>query len=149
MAEFVKVFVYGTLKPGECNYEAYCAGHVAEVQQAVAHGELFDLPFDYPALDYPAMTQGDRPVYGYLLSFANASILSDLDELEDYSPDRSDDQNEYVRQEIEVFSLEEQPLGIAWVYLMSTERAIGMGGILLPDGKWTAIASEKTTEAKS
>lgn len=136
MAEFVKVFVYGTLKPGECNYEAYCAGQVVEMQQALTYGKLFDLPFDYPA-----MTQGDRPIHGYLLSFADASILSDLDELEDYSPDRSDVQNEYVRQQIEVFSPEGQSLGTAWVYLMSAERAIGMGGVLLPDGKWTAMSS--------
>jgi gamma-glutamylcyclotransferase (GGCT)/AIG2-like uncharacterized protein YtfP len=132
VAEFVKIFVYGTLKPGECNYEAYCAGHVTEVQEAITYGELFDLPFDYPA-----MTEGDRPVYGYLLS-ANLAILSDLDELEGYSPDRHDAENEYVRQEIEVFSLQGHPLGNAWVYLMTAEQAIDMGGVLLPDGKWTS-----------
>ncbi len=139
MAKFVKVFVYGTLKPGECNYESYCVGQVVEVQPAVAHGELFDLPFDYPA-----MAQGDRSVHGYLLSFADVAILSDLDELEDYSPDRADVENEYVRQEVEVFSPEGQSLGTAWVYLMSAARAIGMGGVLLPDGKWTA--AEKAAE---
>ena len=133
MAEFVKVFVYGTLKPGESNYAAYCAGQVTEVQAAFTSGELFDLPFDFPA-----MTVGDRPVYGYLLSFADPSILDELDELEDYRPERADCQNEYIRQELEIFSLEGQSLGNAWVYLMSVERAIGMGGVLLPDGKWTA-----------
>ena len=132
MAEPVKVFVYGTLKPGECNYDSYCADSVIEVQAAVTYGELFDLPFDYPA-----MTEGDRPVHGYLLCFPSPTILSDLDELEDYSPDRPEEQNEYYRQELEIFSPEGKYLDNAWVYLMSAERAIGMGGILLLDGKWT------------
>jgi len=109
------------------------------MQTAFTYGELFDLPFDFPA-----MTAGDRPVYGYLLSFPHSSILEDLDELEDYRPDRADLQNEYVRQELEIFSLEGQSLGSAWVYLMSPERAIGMGGVLRPDGKWTASPDPTT-----
>ncbi|NJR64240.1 MAG: gamma-glutamylcyclotransferase [Leptolyngbyaceae cyanobacterium CRU_2_3] len=132
MSELLKLFVYGTLKPGESNYEAYCAGQAVEVQEAIAYGELFDLPFDYPA-----MTAGDRPVYGYILSFSNAAILDDLDELEGYSSEPSLTPNEYEREEIEVFSLDGRSLGSAWVYLMSVEQAIEIGGILLADGRWT------------
>jgi gamma-glutamylcyclotransferase (GGCT)/AIG2-like uncharacterized protein YtfP len=133
MSELLKVFVYGTLKPGESNYEAYCADHTIDIQEAIAYGELFDLPFDYPA-----MTTGDRPVYGYMLSFANPTVLNDLDELEGYSSDQTSEENEYIRSEIEVFSLEGKPLGVAWIYLMHPKEVTRLGGILLPHGKWTS-----------
>jgi gamma-glutamylcyclotransferase (GGCT)/AIG2-like uncharacterized protein YtfP len=132
MTELLRVFVYGTLKPGESNYEAYCAGQVVESQEAIAYGELFDLPFDYPA-----MTTGDRPIYGYLLSFSDPAVLKDLDELEGYSPDGALEENEYIRDQIEVFSLDGQSLESAWVYLMNLQQAIQLGGVLLVDGKWT------------
>lgn len=42
----VKVFVYGTLKPGESNYQRYCdRSSVVESQRAIALGQLFALPF--------------------------------------------------------------------------------------------------------
>ena len=39
----MKVFVYGTLKPGECNYLRYCEGKVVDACPAIARGELFAL----------------------------------------------------------------------------------------------------------
>jgi gamma-glutamylcyclotransferase (GGCT)/AIG2-like uncharacterized protein YtfP len=65
------VFVYGTLKPGENNYQIYCAGKVLAEQRAIAFGRLFSLP-----AGYPAMTPGDCPVHGFLLSFANSTVRS-------------------------------------------------------------------------
>jgi gamma-glutamylcyclotransferase (GGCT)/AIG2-like uncharacterized protein YtfP len=126
-----RVFVYGTLQPGECNYD-YCASAVVEKQPAIVYGQLFDLP-----LGYPALTPGDAVVYGYLLQFADDSILRQLDELEDYVPHRPIEQNEYVRTLIPTFSLERQPLGTAWVYQMTRTQAQGLGGVLLSQGRWT------------
>jgi len=68
----VRVFVYGTLKPGEANYKRYCANKVVDVKKAFAQGKLFALP-----MGYPAMTLGDSQVYGYLLSFSNPRILNE------------------------------------------------------------------------
>lgn len=65
------VFVYGTLKPGENNYQIYCAGKVLAEQRAITFGRLFSLP-----AGYPAMTPGDCPVHGFLLSFANSTVRS-------------------------------------------------------------------------
>lgn len=127
----MRVFVYGTLKPGECNYDRYCAATAIEVKKAFAYGQLFDLPFGYPA-----MTPGNSPVYGFVLSFVDRVVLEQLDELEDYDPNRLDDQNEYIRAEIETFNLEQQPLGPAWVYLMNVEQAERLGGVVLPGGDW-------------
>lgn len=130
------IFVYGTLKPGEANFDRYCQ-NVLEIQAAIAHGTLYDLP-----LGYPAMTLGNSPVYGFLLSFAQPQILLELDELEDYRPDRPMEENEYYRQKIQTFSLSHQSLGDAWVYLMELEKAKRLGGVLLSEGQWARMSGD-------
>jgi gamma-glutamylcyclotransferase (GGCT)/AIG2-like uncharacterized protein YtfP len=130
--EEIRVFVYGTLKPGEENYERYCKSY-CKAQAAMVLGRLYDLP-----LGYPALTVGELPVYGFLLSFADSDILAILDELEDYSPTRPLDQNEYFRVKTEVFCLDRQPLGWAWTYCMEQTQVQQLGGVLLPDGKWSS-----------
>ncbi|KAF3885796.1 MULTISPECIES: gamma-glutamylcyclotransferase family protein [Nostocales] len=130
----LKVFVYGTLKPGEDNYDRYCAGKVVDAVSAIARGKLFALP-----VGYPAMAPGNSSVRGYLLSFANAKVLTDLDELEDYHPATDESENLYIRQQIEVHDLQGQSLGWAWVYLMKEELATKLGGIFLPDGWWSKL----------
>lgn len=132
----LRVFVYGTLKPGECNYDRYCAASVVAVQEAFAYGQLFALPFGYPA-----MTPGNSPVYGFVLSFAEPATLVKLDELEDYEPHRPADQNEYIRVEIATFSLDRQPIGPAWVYLMSLEQVKCLKGMLLPKRYWAGSSN--------
>lgn len=108
----LKLFVYGTLKPGESNYQRFCAGKVVEEKRAIAIGLLFALPFGYPA-----MTNGDATVRGYLLTFALKEVLHELDRLEGYHRERPAEQNEYNRQLIETFNLSGEPLETAWVYL--------------------------------
>jgi gamma-glutamylcyclotransferase (GGCT)/AIG2-like uncharacterized protein YtfP len=130
------VFVYGTLKPGEENFDRYCAGRIVSAQEAIALGQLYDLPFGYPA-----MTPGSGLVYGVVLSFTDPTLLVHLDELEAFDPHRPPEENEYIRQKIETFSLNCQPLGWAWVYLMNSEQAKQLGGMLLPDGWWTGKAA--------
>ncbi|WP_017655499.1 gamma-glutamylcyclotransferase family protein [Fortiea contorta] len=129
----VRVFVYGTLKPGEINYQKYCADKVVRAERATTRGQLFALP-----LGYPAMTPGESLVQGYLLSFANSSILLELDELEDYQPQRQVSQNLYTRQEVEVFNLLGITLAWAWVYLMTPDRVSRIGGIRQSDGWWSS-----------
>ncbi|MEO1522492.1 MAG: gamma-glutamylcyclotransferase [Cyanobacteria bacterium J06633_2] len=131
--DLVKVFVYGTLKPGEFYYSQYCEGHVVETFTAIAYGTLFDLP-----MGYPAMTLGDRPVHGVVLCFENAACLSALDELEDYVPGRSPEENEYNRRQVNIFSQDGIPLGSAWTYIMDTAKALALGGAMVSNGTWTA-----------
>jgi gamma-glutamylcyclotransferase (GGCT)/AIG2-like uncharacterized protein YtfP len=147
----VKVFVYGTLKPGEQNYPTYCAGKVLETKPAYALGELFALP-----QGYPAMIKGDNQVYGYLLRFAHAEALTELDELEDYHPSRQNSENLYNREQIKIFTLESKieipslnqksrnqallnkaTLGSGWVYLMSEHQVRQLNGVPKTDGWWT------------
>jgi gamma-glutamylcyclotransferase (GGCT)/AIG2-like uncharacterized protein YtfP len=120
-----RVFVYGTLKPGERYHDRYCGRQVLTAQEALIYGELYDLPFGYPAL-----TWGNRRIYGVLLSFAESSILTALDELENYRPDRPAIENEYQRVQREVFNRAHQSLGLAWVYIMEPERVQQIGTLL-------------------
>ena len=131
--ELLQVFVYGTLKPGERYHDRYCGGKVIEAREAIVYGQLFD----FPELGYPGLTKGNLPVYGVVLMFADPDVLNALDELEGYDSQRPASQNEYFRVKTETFSLEHQPLTWAWVYLMPIEQAKRLGGVWLPDGRWT------------
>lgn len=127
----LKVFVYGTLKPGEFNYQRYCSGKVINANRAIAQGQLFNLP-----AGYPAMVLGEGWVHGFVLSFGDPNVLRELDAYEDYQVGRSPDQNLYERYRIETCASTGQPLGSAWAYLMSLEKTYRLGGRLLPDGYW-------------
>lgn len=128
----LRVFVYGTLKPGEANYEFYCASEVVDVKKAWTRGELYALP-----QGYPAMTQGSNSVYGYLLSFNDSKVLNNLDQLEDYHPQRLASENLYNRTQIEIFDLESNSLGLAWVYLMSSAKVYQLKATPQTDGLWS------------
>lgn len=126
-----RVFVYGTLKPGGYYYADYCAPSVIAVQAAIAWGRLYHLPMGYPAL-----TEGDRPVHGSLLTFASAEILDRLDDLEGYDPQRSPLENEYERRTTEVFDSDRRSLGLAWSYWMTEAQVQQWRGVLCEDNVW-------------
>lgn len=127
----LKVFVYGTLKPGYSNYQRYCAGKIIEAEPATAKGQLFELP-----VGYPAMIPGDEWIQGFVLTFNDPAVLKDLDRLEDYDLNRPATQNEYHRQKIEVFKLDGTSLGQIWAYLMSQEQIEQRNGKLIVSGCW-------------
>jgi gamma-glutamylcyclotransferase (GGCT)/AIG2-like uncharacterized protein YtfP len=126
------VFVYGTLKPGKANYDRYCGDRVSQSCSAQVRGKLFEL-----SLGYPGMTFGETWVLGYLLDFANESILEALDTLEDYHPQRSETQNEYQRREVEVFDRAGRSLGLAWAYFMTHQKVQQYNGRWLASGEWS------------
>jgi gamma-glutamylcyclotransferase (GGCT)/AIG2-like uncharacterized protein YtfP len=136
----LRVFVYGSLKPGEINDWVY-AGSTLEAQTAIAYGQLYALP-----LGYPAMTSGKSLVYGYLLSFASLDILPILDQFEQHdlealkrcAPEQSFEQSQYERRLIEVFKQNRSRLGFAWAYTMTTEQVSQLGGIRLTCGNWNS-----------
>ncbi|MBD2485895.1 MULTISPECIES: gamma-glutamylcyclotransferase family protein [Planktothrix] len=131
MTNLIHVFVYGTLKPGESNYLRYCQGRVIAQRPAVVQGKLYDL-----SLGYPGLVAGDGIVQGVILSFSDPNIFIDLDQLEDYQPHRPPEENEYQRQQIPVFDLNHQPLGLVWAYLMDMTKVQVYSGVLIPDGCW-------------
>jgi gamma-glutamylcyclotransferase (GGCT)/AIG2-like uncharacterized protein YtfP len=129
----LRVFVYGTLKPGQVNFERYCGGDRTLTSPLVAQvqGKLFEL-----SLGYPGMTLGEMWVKGYLLELADESILAALDGLEDYQPHRAEAQNEYQRREVEVFEAEGRSLGLAWTYFMMPQKVEQYGGKWIANGEW-------------
>ncbi|NEQ27760.1 MAG: gamma-glutamylcyclotransferase, partial [Microcoleus sp. SIO2G3] len=60
-----------------------------------------------------------------------------IDELEDYDPNRAVSDNEYERVEIEVFDLARNSIGKAWTYQMDRQRVQALSGHWLPQGLWT------------
>ncbi|WP_013324172.1 gamma-glutamylcyclotransferase family protein [Gloeothece verrucosa] len=129
----MKVFVYGTLKPGEVNYPYYCADYVSEALEAYTYGKLFHLRY----CGYPAMTVGGEQVKGVLLTFNDDSVLIKLDELEGYNPGGLGADNEYYRQKIAVYAFSGEFLANAWGYLMMPEKVKQLGGVVIASGWWT------------
>ena len=126
------IFVYGTLKPGEANYPAYCEAKIVSQLAVYTRGELYTLP-----VGYPAITAGNHKVYGCCLSFRDSSILHDLDGLEDYDEHRSPDLNEYYRALTPIYSLGDRLLGRAWAYFMNPERVVRYRGEKVTSGWWS------------
>lgn len=114
----IYVFVYGTLKPGECNYDRYCGAYGAIATPARVEGRLYDL-----GVGYPAMTLETGWVQGYRLEFADAAALDQLDQLEGYCPGRPADDNDYQRLLRPVWpqplTSASKSLDQAWVYVMT------------------------------
>lgn len=145
----LSIFVYGTLKPGEINFDRYC--HQARsAQPAWIQGQLYALPLGYPGLVLsdvgPDIDLSSAIVEGVLLSFDDPSSLNQIDELEDYHPDRSPHQNEYQRNWRPVWLGSPQHRSNctgAWVYSMGADRIQSLGGIALA-GLWTGEIQQKT-----
>ncbi|MEB3311851.1 MAG: gamma-glutamylcyclotransferase [Snowella sp.] len=139
----MNVFVYGTLKPGERNYPTYCQGKAIAEHKVYTYGKLYHL-----CLGYPGMTAGQDKITGYLLTFADQSVLAELDELETYDPQVKPEQNEYQRQLIPIYDLEDHYLGEAWGYVMTPEKIKAFQGMYLPSGCWTELTDPKKPFSK-
>ncbi len=132
----LRVFVYGTLKPGEAYHQQYCAHKLVNAKKAIAHGELFSLP-----VGYPAMTVGYNLVYGYLLEFSDANVISTLDTLEGYHPSRQKSENLYNREQVAIFDLQGKKQAEAWIYIMTKHRVNLLGGKTKTDGWWSGVGA--------
>ncbi|MDP5255589.1 MULTISPECIES: gamma-glutamylcyclotransferase [unclassified Vibrio] len=98
------VFVYGTLRQGECNH------HLLENSDFLGH---YQSQKDYHLFDvgpYPALIDGKQSVYGEVYRIDEAT-LAQLDILEDVPI-------EYRREQINT------PYGQAWIYLYQDEDAL-------------------------
>lgn len=104
------VFVYGTLKRGQCRSGLWPAEPLS-VQEAWTLGSLFG------RADYPAMIAGTDRVLGELWHFAEADIphvIETLDQIEGTNQPGQDDL--YIRREVETWDLQDHSLRIASVY---------------------------------
>jgi gamma-glutamylcyclotransferase (GGCT)/AIG2-like uncharacterized protein YtfP len=126
------VFVYGTLKPGAANFDRYCGNKVVTSHRAYIYGDLYYLP----VCGYPGAIHGTGQVCGFVISFNDATILQDLDELEDYDPQRQPAENDYTRELVTTYTPDRIPSISAWAYFITSSQIQNLGGILLPDGWW-------------
>jgi gamma-glutamylcyclotransferase (GGCT)/AIG2-like uncharacterized protein YtfP len=137
----VRVFVYGTLKPGYAPHQLFCAAAVS-MAAAIVYGQLYHLPLGYPAL----IVGGNQPVYGYMLTFATAEVLAVLDEYEQhdpaqlaaYLPEAELASCNYQRQWVDLLDGQQQPLAPAWAYVMTLAQVDRLQGQLIADGVWRA-----------
>lgn len=138
----VRVFVYGTLKPGEVNDWVY-RRYSVQAEPAIAQGQLYHLP-----LGYPALTAGNDLVSGVLLSFDSPEVLDVLDQFEQHDPGALQqwvppgDLTEYCyqRQLLAVADRQGAALGQAWGYTIHPIAVQKMGGIRIRQGVWRSNA---------
>ena len=133
--ETVKVFVYGTLMPGECNHQSYCQSQIKPPMPGYVFGKIYHLQH----CGYPGVCEGDDKVWGYCLIFARGFSLADLDDLEDYQPEQDFQLNVYERFLETVFDPQGKIIGEAWLYRMTPGKIREHGGIYLPTGRWSGI----------
>ena len=65
----LRLFVYGTLKPGFDNHNRYCRG-VRSMEEAQIEGRLFQMPTGYPVLRLPV---------GRILARASGDLAADIE----------------------------------------------------------------------
>ena len=148
------MFFYGTLKRGERNHERFCGGAL-RVEEGTVRGEVYDLPFGYPALVVPResihaygtgdfardveeqwrLGRGPAPlmegprVFGEIFAFDDPeSRLPALDRLEGFDP--SDASSHYRRVLLPIETTEGSVL-LAWAYVVEKSS-----GSRLPGGRW-------------
>ncbi|MGV2830337.1 gamma-glutamylcyclotransferase family protein [Myxosarcina sp. GI1(2024)] len=129
----LNVFVYGTLKPGERNYQYYCGSKVRSQTRAYVRGKLYSLP-----VGYPAIARGNSKVEGFLLTFADFDVLPSLDRLEGYRVNRALELNEYYRLLVPTYDFNDRFLADAWCYFMSESKIARIKSIALTSGWWSS-----------
>lgn len=132
-------FVYGTLRPGERNHDAYLRGSVAAESPARLPGAVL---YEGPGYPYLMEDPEGGPVSGELITALPSAydrLLADLDVLEDYTP--GDPRNLYERVVREV-ALPGGATERAWVYVAAPRvaarlRASG-AGVVIGGGDWAS-----------
>ncbi|RIH77837.1 Gamma-glutamylcyclotransferase family protein YtfP [Calidithermus terrae] len=129
----VAVFVYGTLKQGQRNFEvSRRAGWVRSERAWLEGFQIYHLPrASERPYSYPAIVAGEGRVWGEVQYFADLeAALVPLDALEDAG-------REYERVEVEA----RRPDGGAvrvWTYVYPSLEAVRrVNGVLCPGGDWS------------
>lgn len=131
-----EVFVYGTLLPGQVNYE-HIASLVSGSSAARTRGRLFHLPYGYPAMQ----ATGAGWVRGELLSFKVPveEALEVCDEIEGYMPE--DEEASLFIRVVRPVEPKSSQARKAWCYCLSPEweKALLKIGREIDDGDWLAF----------
>jgi gamma-glutamylcyclotransferase (GGCT)/AIG2-like uncharacterized protein YtfP len=129
---YLPIFVYGTLRTGEYNWERLLKGRTLSERPAIAPGHVMY------ASNVPCVTEGEGSVVGNLVEIDQsiyAEVLRDLDELEEFDPAAG--AGWYLRVARHVL-VDGQPV-LAWIYhgdptTFSRDQPVAH----VPDGDWVA-----------
>ncbi|MER5936807.1 gamma-glutamylcyclotransferase family protein [Streptomyces sp. NPDC001928] len=130
-------FVYGTLRPGEPNHDAFLRGRVRAEEPARMEGAVL---YDGPGYPYVVEdVRGGGMVYGDLVTArpeVYAGLLAELDRLEEYAPD--DPRSLYERVAREVLRDGDGTAVRAWVYVAAPAVAARLRarGAPIESGDW-------------
>lgn len=123
------VFVYGTLMKGLSNHQVI-QPFIKSIEQASLQGQLFHLPYGYPA-----MMSGEGVVFGELVELDGPEeALVALDQLEDYYG-AGNPNNLYNRVLREVEVANGQGV-MAYVYLWANPEELPEMGVRVVSGNW-------------
>lgn len=84
-ADQLPFFVYGTLRPGECNHDLFLHGRTATEEPALLTGAVL---YEGPGYPYAVLDAGGGTVAGELVTAAAGEygeLLAVLDHLEEYT----------------------------------------------------------------
>ncbi|WP_406416348.1 gamma-glutamylcyclotransferase family protein [Streptomyces sp. NBC_01614] len=131
-------FVYGTLRPGEPNHDAFLRGRTLAEEPARLAGAVL---YDGPGYPYAVEALGGRgTVYGDLVTARPEdypTLLAALDHLEEYAP--NDPRSLYERVARDVLRDTDGTAVQAWVYVAAPPIAARLRtrGRLIETGDWT------------
>ena len=101
----MKIFVYGTLREGQYNYDKYLKGCVIEKEEAYVKGSLHTIQ----GVVYPALVDGEDMILGEILTLNDQVCMQDVDDMEGYHGDGCID-NEYDKVDCMIYDKNAQPL---------------------------------------
>jgi gamma-glutamylcyclotransferase (GGCT)/AIG2-like uncharacterized protein YtfP len=139
--EELPFFVYGTLRPGECNHDLFLHGRTAAEEPALLRGAVL---FEGPGYPYAVEDPGSGSVAGEVVTAAAGEygqLLAVLDHLEEYlAPGHP--RNLYERVAREVVRGNGTAVR-AWVYVAApgVARKLRASGAPIRGGDWSGRLS--------
>lgn len=144
MSNALNVFVYGTLRPGDCNYGIFISDYAHSYVDAKADGHAL-----YPGAGYPYMLAEDgSTTRGTLVTFTNpdefVSVIVGLDYLEGFHGPGSA-RNHYDRKIIDVVTEDGTTVSNVYTYIASRHTSKRVREVLTPvaHGDWLRVISER------
>lgn len=133
----VRIFVYGSLREGHYNYDAYLKGKSQFISYGYVKGDLYTIE----GVTYPALIEGEGTVIGEIYE-VNVEVAKAIDELESYV--EGDPSNEYNRILCDIMDEQGKVIDVLPVYMFNMQRE-GKQGVLenrIESGDYTKYRNE-------
>lgn len=134
-----RIFVYGSLRKGHYNYDAYLKDKSEFVSYGYVKGDLYTIE----GVIYPALIEGEGRVIGEIYEVSE-EVANAIDELESYV--EGDPSNEYNRVVCDIMDEQGNVIDVLPVYMFNLQRE-GKQGVLehrIDSGDYTKYRNEVT-----